>query len=145
MQTLSSADTARSVFVDYECLKTRPPQAALLGVLIGSDGEDLAQLIIDPELGPARVARRERTRVVDGDDAVRTLVAMAATDDRRIVGWSYFDRDRMIEACPDLERDITARYVNALQIARPWRRAAGRTDGAGGGEGIRDAARRGSG
>ena len=121
MRTLATPDAARSIFIDFECLKTKPPHPALLGILIGSDGEQLEQLIVDPGLWPARVGRRERARVVHAEDAVRTLVAMAASEDRPIVGWSNFDRDRMIEACPDLEREITARYVNALPTARRWR------------------------
>ena len=122
MQPLSSADAAQSIFVDYECLMGKPPHPALLGVLIGSGGEDLQQFIVDPELAPARVAKRERTSVAEVDDVVRNIVGMAAACDLRIVGWSYFDRDRMIEACPDLGHVIKARYVNALHIARPWRR-----------------------
>jgi hypothetical protein len=52
---------------------------------------------------------------------VEEIVTRAVSDDRRIVGWSNFDRDRMAEARPDLRDEIHARYVNALQIARPWR------------------------
>ena len=61
-----------AIFIDFECLMGKPPHPALLGVLIGSDGEDLEQLIIDPELTPARVANRGRTRAVEAADAVRS-------------------------------------------------------------------------
>lgn len=63
-----------------------------IGVLVGSDGEQLEQVITDEGLAPARVARRDRTSVASAPDAIGTLVAMAITEDRRIVGWSYFDR-----------------------------------------------------
>ena len=116
------SDPGAPIFIDFECLKTKPPHPALLGVLIGSEGEDLQQLITDPELAPARVAKRKRTHAVDLNEAIRELLAMAAAEHRPIVGWSYFDRDRLIEACPDLKSEITARYVNALHIARPWRK-----------------------
>jgi hypothetical protein len=43
--------------------------------------------------------------------------------ERRIVGWSFFDRDRLIDACPDRKADINALYVNALHVARRWRQA----------------------
>jgi hypothetical protein len=46
----------------------------------------------------------------------------AAEDDRRIVGWSLFDCDRLIDALPERAAEVGARYVNALSIARPWRR-----------------------
>ncbi|MBA3295877.1 MAG: hypothetical protein H0U19_03000, partial [Acidobacteria bacterium] len=56
--------------------------------LVGSDGEQLEQVITDEGLAPARVARRDRTSVASAPDAIGTLVAMAITEDRRIVGWS---------------------------------------------------------
>jgi len=34
--------------------------------------------------------------LADLGDAVETVIRTAIADDRRIVGWSYFDRDRMI-------------------------------------------------
>ena len=120
---LSRADAARAVYIDFECLKTTPPHPALLGVLIGADGEDFEQLVADERLAPARVAKREGLRPVDLPDAAGELVAMARADDRRLIGWSFFDRDRLAAARPDLTDDIARLYVNALQIARPWRRA----------------------
>lgn len=111
-----------AIFVDFECLATTPPHPALLGVLVGVEGEDFEQLIIDERLVPARAARPGCTRVEAAADAVRTVVGMAAVNGSPIVGWSDFDRDRMIEACPDLVEDIKGRYVNALHIARPWRK-----------------------
>jgi len=38
-----------------------------------------------------------------------------------LVGWSLFDRDRLVQARPDLEGEIKARYLNALKSAKPWR------------------------
>jgi hypothetical protein len=112
------------IFIDFECLKgTRgeAPQPMLLGVLVGDDDEHLQQLIVDERLEPARVARRDRTIYVPIAEAVGTLVAMAVAEDTRIVGWSFFDRDRLVDARPDLASEITERYVNALLIAKPWR------------------------
>jgi hypothetical protein len=111
----------RAIYIDIESLKTTPPQIAILGVLSGTDGEGLEQLIVDPRLAPARVAKRDRLRVATWPDAVQEIVTRAAAADRRIVGWSNFDRDRMAEARPDLRGEIDSRYVNALKIARPWR------------------------
>lgn len=57
------------IFIDFECLMGKPPHPAHYR----------------PEITPARVANRERTRAVEAADAVRTLMAMAAAEDRRIV------------------------------------------------------------
>jgi hypothetical protein len=123
MLELTHAQAKRAIYVDFECLKTAPPHPALLGVLVDGSSDDVDQLIVDGRLAPARVAKRERTAVVDATAAVDAIVSLARSDDRRIVGWSFFDRDRMIEIRPDLKRDIAALYANALQIARPWRNA----------------------
>ena len=117
---LTSTQAASAIYIDFESLRTTPAQVALLGVLIGAEGEDLEQLIVDERLAPGRVAKA-RTRVADLGDAVETLIRKAIADDRRIIGWSNFDRDRMIEARPDLRADIDRVYVNALKLARPWR------------------------
>jgi hypothetical protein len=116
-----STAAAPAIYIDFETLRTDPPHPALLGVLVGSDGEELEQLILDPKLAPAQRAKPQRTRVVAAADAVDTILNLAQIDDGPIVGWSYFDRDRLIEARPDLAREISERYVNALQTARRWR------------------------
>ena len=124
--TLTIHQAGQAIYIDFECLKGskgRPPHAALLGVLIGGEGDEFEQLVLDPRLAPAVSGSRRRVRLVDPHDAVEQLVRMAAASDRSIVGWSYFDRDRLCEIRPDLETEIHARYVNALHIARPWAKA----------------------
>ncbi len=118
---MTSTDAQRAIYVDFECLATEPPHPALLGVLVGSGDEQFEPIITDDRLAPARVARRT-LRVATASAAAGEVVTRANAENRRIVGWSFFDRDRLIEASPALEADINARYVNALQIARPWRR-----------------------
>src|SRR5688572_8226663 len=121
---MTHADAKQAIYIDFECLKggkSQKPHPALLGVLIGEDEHRLEQLIVDGRLKPAHVARRDRTRFVPLADAVETVVRMAASTGTKIIGWSFFDRDRMIDARPGLEAEITACYVNAIQIARPWR------------------------
>jgi hypothetical protein len=122
MPDTNRIDFSRAIYIDIESLKTDPPHCALVGVLTGTGGEELEQLIVDPRLAPARVAKRDRLRVAIWPGAVEEIVTRAVSDDRRIVGWSNFDRDRMAEARSDLRGEIHARYVNALEIARPWRR-----------------------
>ena len=120
--TMTFTEAQRAIYVDFECLGTKPPHLALLGMLVGSGDQQFEQIIIDERLAPARVASH-RTRVAPAPVAAGELVARANAEDRSIVGWSLFDRDRLIEARSDLKGEITARYVNALQIARPWGRS----------------------
>lgn len=119
---LSPAQAARALYVDFECLATRPPHPALLGILTAGDVPHFEQIITDERLAPANLASRS-SRVTATPAAVGELLDRAITESRLIVGWSYFDRDRLREARPDLANSIAERYVNALGLARPWRRA----------------------
>jgi hypothetical protein len=122
---MTFADAKRAVYIDFECLKARrpkPPHPTLLGVLVSSEGESFEQIITDERLAPAKVANK-RCRFATAPAAVGAMVAEAKEEKRRIVGWSFFDRDRLIEACPDRTVDINALYVNALHLARPWRQS----------------------
>ena len=42
-----------AIYVDFECLATKPPHPALLGALVGSRDEHLEQIITDDRLAPA--------------------------------------------------------------------------------------------
>lgn len=120
---MTFTEARRAIYIDFECLKGRPPRPphpALLGVLRGSEEESFEQIITDERLAPAKVANK-RTRVATLSATVDALIAEAKEGQRRIVGWSFFDRDRLIEARPDRAGDINALYVNALHVARPWR------------------------
>ena len=98
----------RAIYLDFECLATKPPHAALLGVL-GPDDE-FEQLILDPRLAPGRVASRH-CRVVEAHTAIEQLVRRAEKEDRLLVGWSFFDRDVAARIAPDLDGLIRARYT----------------------------------
>ncbi len=117
---MTFAEAQDAIYVDFECLATKPPHPALLGVLVGFRDEHFEQIITDDRLAPARVASTT-LQVATAFVAAGEVVDRANAENRRIVGWSLFDRDRLIEASPALKADINARYVNALQIARPWR------------------------
>jgi hypothetical protein len=121
---MTNIEAQHTIYVDFECLKGsrgQRPHPMLLGILIGVDGECLEQIILDERLHPLHAARRERTRFAQLTESIETLVRMATSGGLKLAGWSFFDRDRMIDARPDLEGDINACYVNAIQIARPWR------------------------
>ena len=124
---MTFAEARRAIYIDFECLKGRPPKPphpALLGVLVGSEGESFGQIITDERLAVAKLANK-RWRIVTATAAAAAdaLIDQAKDGQRRIVGWSFFDRDRLVEARPNLRADINALYVNALQVARPWRQA----------------------
>ena len=104
---MTFADAQRAIYIDFECLKERP---ALLGVLVGAEAEQLGQIITDERLAPAKAANK-RCRVAAAPDAVGALVAEARHTKRLLVGWSYFDRDRLMDARPDMKADIAALYV----------------------------------
>jgi hypothetical protein len=46
---------------------------------------------------------------------VDAIVSRAVADDRRIVGWSNFDRDRLIQARPDLTRELVIAFAIAVE------------------------------
>jgi hypothetical protein len=98
---MNFSQARHAIYIDFEALKTMQAQPAVLGILIGSDDEELQQLT-DERLAPARVAKADRIRVITTAVAVDTIVNKAWADTRRIVGWSYFDRDRLMGARPHL-------------------------------------------
>ena len=113
-------EAQRAIYIDFECLMTKPHSTPeLLGLLTG-DAEVIEQLIVDPHLAPASVANR-RCRVADLASAIEDLVQLAERQDRAIVGWSFFDRDVAMRACPAVAGRLASRYRNAIQAARPWR------------------------
>ena len=86
---MTQDDAVRGIYVDFECLLTEPhPTPKLLGVLIEGKFE---QLLLDPQLAPARVSNR-RCRVEDARTAIVALVERAAGVGRALIGWSLFDR-----------------------------------------------------
>ena len=119
---ITFTEAKRAIYIDFECLATKPPQPALLGVLIGSSHEDFEQLIIDPRLAPAVVANK-RLRVVDASATVRAIVHRAEKEHRTIVGWSFFDRNVAKATAPDCAASLDGLYRNAIQVTRPWRQA----------------------
>jgi hypothetical protein len=118
---ISFTKARRAIYIDFESLATKPPHPVLLGVVVGDDAEHVEQIVTDPRLAPARVAR-SACRAQPLVDAVGDLVARARREERLLVGWSLFDRDRLIDARPDLATEVKALYRNALKTARPWRK-----------------------
>jgi hypothetical protein len=107
-----------AVFIDLECRKNRPP--TVLGVL-GRDSSDFHQWILDPAVRTAEVAR-PHVRLGTLDSAAAGL---AAQKTESIVGWSLFDLKTIVNSADVDEFTKTVlreRYVNAIEIAKRWRR-----------------------
>ena len=112
-------EARRAIYIDFECLTTKPHSTPeLLGLL--TDADAIEQLLVDPCLAPACVANK-RCRVADLASAVEDLVELAERQDRVIVGWSFFDRDVATRACPTAAGRLASRYRNAIPTARRWR------------------------
>jgi Protein of unknown function (DUF3293) len=125
-----------TIYLDFECLaalRARPPATAgrnkaaashpvLLGVLSVEDGRtELHQVILEPRLAPAKVAVGRLTVDTLGA-ALDRLVGQGSAE---IVSWSTFDlqvidADEHVPAAVRL--GVRRRHVNALTIARSWRR-----------------------
>jgi hypothetical protein len=114
--TIGSADIA--IFIDFEALQ-EPPIPAILGILtLGGSVSSFEQVVVNPGLAGAAVAR-PHVRVASTESVLTALL------DRKlpIVGWSLFDRD-LVAALPiaaSTKRAWAERYVNALAVARTWR------------------------
>lgn len=118
--TIQRASSTRAIYIDFECLKTKPHSTPkLLGITTG-DSEAVDQLLVDPALSDASRANR-RCSVVDLGTAVREPVERGESEERLIVGWSLFDGDVAKRANPELADRIDALHRNAIHTARPWR------------------------
>jgi hypothetical protein len=111
-----------AIYIDFECLKTKPSTPVLLGVLKDMGGEQwFEQVVLDHALASAAHASHLRVSTFQG--AIETLAADAEVLDCGIVGWSYFDRDVILDSdVPAAAKEIVGRrYKNALETAKPWK------------------------
>jgi hypothetical protein len=111
-----------AIYIDFECLKTKPSTPILLGMLKDIGGEtQFEQVIVDDRLESA--ARASHVNVMTFQGAVERLVTDAALNDCPIVGWSCFDRDLILDADVPaaLKQTVGSRYENALVTAKPWK------------------------
>src|SRR4051812_4184354 len=113
------------MYIDFECRQKQLP--TLLGMLGAGDAtpEAFEQWILDPALASARVARKG-TRVDQLANVAERLADEAERHDQQMVGWSFFDRNRLVQhpgVSPKAVRVVTERYANAIPVAKEWRRA----------------------
>jgi hypothetical protein len=112
-----------AIFIDFECLKTKPPTPVLLGMLSDVWGiQQFEQLVLDDTLNSAAGAA-PHVRVADVQETAELLAAEADARDCPLVGWSLFDRDMLLSSPirEPLKEVVRRRYVNALERARPWK------------------------
>jgi hypothetical protein len=111
-----------AIYIDFECLKTKPSTPILLGMLKDMGGETrFEQVIVDESLESA--ARASHLSFTTFQGAVERLAADAELNDCPIVGWSCFDRDLILNAdvLAALKQTVSSRYENALLTAKPWK------------------------
>jgi hypothetical protein len=112
-----------AIFIDFECLKTKPPTPVLLGMLSDVGGmQQFQQVVLDDTLKSAAAAARHVTQATVQETA-EALVTEADARDCSLVGWSLFDRDVLLNShIPEPVKEVVQRrYVNALEKARPWK------------------------
>ena len=105
-------DLTRAIVIDFESFQDGPP--LLCGTLI--DG-DFQQTVFDERLQPA--AQTKYIPVLPACDYLRQLVKRASSEDRHFIAFSTKERNDINQI---VDCDISERYVNALKIAKRWRK-----------------------
>jgi len=115
---LTLVEAQQALYIDFEGVKDKLP--VLLGTLNrGGRGPEpfVFQVVVDSEF------RATGTEERPFKEAIRTVVQRAEAGNRRIVAWSEHELEVVRRLLPD-ERDLvdrfTARYANALGIAKRW-------------------------
>ena len=138
-RTLTADQAARAIYIDFERRKDQPP--ALLGVVyaegrrhVDEERVVLRQDIVEPALEPVAGSvelvddgsfYRYDTESTSLRHSLRTIVQRAVAQDRLIVSWSCFDRDRVVEYGELDDATLHAfhrRFRNGIATARRWRR-----------------------
>jgi hypothetical protein len=113
------------MYIDFECRQKQRP--TLLGVLGGANSaqEGFEQWILDSALASAKVAS-PAAKVDELTNVAKRLTDEADRHHRSIIGWSLFDRDRIVDdpkVSSDAKAIIIDRYTNAITVAKQWRHA----------------------
>jgi hypothetical protein len=140
-RTLTAEQAGRAIYIDFERRKDRPP--ALLGVVyaegrrrVDEQRVVLRQDIVEPALESVAGSvepvddgsfYRYDTGCTSLRHSLRTIGQRAVAQDRLIVSWSCFDRDRAVEygdLDDETRRLFQHRFRNGIATARRWRRRA---------------------
>lgn len=108
---ISPAEAEKAIYVDCEGFEDQSP--SLIGVLIG---DELEQIVLDPELQPVAIARCHRV-ISFGEEASR-LRHLSTREDRLVVAFSQHEKNLFSTYA---QIDISERYRDARMIAKKWR------------------------
>lgn len=113
-------EPARAIYIDFEGNEDKRP--TLLGVLWprGAHRPGFEQYVFEETFfGAADVSGRLRAEL---PERVAHIVRVATTDNLEIVAWSEHELNMVKKWAPDSAEGFSARYRNAIPIARQWRR-----------------------
>lgn len=107
---ITHAEAERAIYIDFEGFEKKAPH--LIGVLI----EDTYQsIVLETEL--ALAAEAKQLPVMGLEDVVESLLRQSVQEDRYIVGFSYHEKDTVLEYAGI---DISHRYRDAHKVAKTW-------------------------
>jgi hypothetical protein len=110
-KVISPSEAERGIYIDCEGFEDQAP--TLIGVLIG---DDLDQIVLDPELQPAAIAKGLRVSVLSKEAS--RLQQLSVREERLIVAYSQHERNLLMTYA---QIDITDCYRDALMIAKRWK------------------------
>jgi hypothetical protein len=128
MTPLTEAEARRAVYVDFESLGNALAAPAILGSLVVDRRDDFRQFILIDLLRPAAVARKGMCISTSAEAAVLAVVEEAEHHSRAIVSWSTHEAKVVRAVCSTSLADrFDALHRNAIDTAKPWKRALYRT------------------
>lgn len=108
---ISAAEALRAIYIDCEGFSGQSP--TLIGILVD---ESLEQVVLDPDLEPVAVARKQR--VASFTCEATRLLNKAKTEGRFIVAYSEHEWN-LFSKYADI--DIADYYCDARKLAKRWR------------------------
>jgi hypothetical protein len=125
MTHLTAPQAANAIYVDFESLGNTIDRPAILGSLtVDESGDRFRQFVLDDRLREATVARRDVCISASAEETILTIVDDAERHSRVIVSWSMHDAEVVTSVCsPDLVTRFCELHRNALDTAKPWKRA----------------------
>lgn len=128
MTPLTEAEARRALYVDFESLGNALDQPAILGSLVVDGRDDFRQFILNDLLRAAAVARKGVCINTSAEAAVLAVIEEAERHARAIVSWSTHEAKVVRAVCSaSLAERFDALHRNAIDTAKPWKRALYRT------------------
>lgn len=108
---ISPFEAERAIYIDGEGFQDQSP--ALFGILVG---QELEQVVLDPDLAPVAEARGHRLSTLRREAIA--IVDRANAEDRRVVAYSQHEREVFADFAGI---DISEIYRDARMIGKRWR------------------------